>query len=206
MNSSVKLIRSTFHPRLSERRIGKGLLFHTGLCFFLLLLLCSNAFSAPNRILPDQLKAVYIYNFFNFVTWKTSGPSQHEGEMVIGVLGNSAVNKTLEELRGSLVREGKAPFSLIKFNKIEDLGDSLSCRILLIDADLSNDFGEIIKALNNQPILTVSDSEEFVYHGGIIGMVQREGKIRFKINRAAASQKGLNFNSQLLNAAIHVIE
>jgi hypothetical protein len=56
-------------------------------------------------------------------------------------------------------------------------------------------------ALEELPILTVSEIEGFAQRGGIINFIIVEKKIRFEINPDAAKQVGIHISSQLLQLA-----
>ena len=55
-------------------------------------------------------------------------------------------------------------------------------------------------------VLTVSDVPEFCERGGIIGLVKKDDKVRFEVNRAAADRAQLVLSSELLKVATKVID
>jgi len=80
------------------------------------------------------------------------------------------------------------------------------CHILFISKSENNKFYEIYSALKNKPVLTISDDEELVEKGAIIGFSNIDGKIKIIINKRSATTAGLNIDSQLLEIAQKVID
>jgi hypothetical protein len=55
-------------------------------------------------------------------------------------------------------------------------------------------------------VLTVSDMPHFAERGGIIGLVNQQGRVRFEVNLKMAEQTPLLLSSELLKVAIRVIQ
>ncbi len=72
--------------------------------------------------------------------------------------------------------------------------------MLFISSSVRDDMAAIISSLASaQGVLTVSDARLFVQAGGIIGLVNVDGEIRFEINSRAALQAHVQISSPLLN-------
>lgn len=163
--------------------------------------------AAEQRVGANELKAVYLYNFLQFVQW----PEPRRGAApasppTIGVLGDTPLNRTLEELQATLGESGKGPIRVIRFGPHREGLDLGSCQLLFVGASESGQFDRIIGALRNSPVLTVADAGGFLESGGMIALVESEGRLRWMVNRAAAEKAGLRFNAQLLRLAIKVLE
>jgi hypothetical protein len=65
---------------------------------------------------------------------------------------------------------------------------------------------QVINTVKDAPILTVGELPGFAPHGGIIGFVMEEGRVRFEINPKAAKRAGLTLSSKLLSLAKVVTE
>jgi hypothetical protein len=59
----------------------------------------------------------------------------------------------------------------------------------------------ILADLNDAPVVTISEINQFALRGGIINFYNEGDKIRFEINPSAAERKGLRISSQLLKRA-----
>lgn len=80
------------------------------------------------------------------------------------------------------------------------------CHILFIPAEEAERVDGVLRAVALAPVLTVSDSPDFARSGGMIGLKQRGGRIRFDINLGAARRAGLNLSSRLLKLADEVLQ
>lgn len=160
---------------------------------------------SPSKAEHDQEKAAYLHHFLQFVTWpNVHRPAGHGTTMVIGLVGDSPVQRKLEALAAALSRkEGIRP-RIVTFGRYADGMDLSACHILFIGAAEQQNFGRIIAGLKQAPVLTVADSDGFLTAGGMITMLPHQGRIRYHINRKAASRAGLRLSAQLLQAAIDV--
>jgi hypothetical protein len=59
----------------------------------------------------------------------------------------------------------------------------------------------ILKLLDQQGVLTVSEIENFAQRGGVIHLKKENNRIVFEINLAAAKRAGLTMNAHLLKLA-----
>jgi len=79
-------------------------------------------------------------------------------------------------------------------------GSLRACHIAYVGPDHPG-LREVVKAAEQFTVLTVSDADRFARKGGMIGLVNEGGKIRFEINLKAAEQAGIKLSSQLLKLA-----
>lgn len=154
-----------------------------------------------------ELKAVYLYNFLQFVQWPDAKrPVSKDGTLVIGIVGVSPFGTALADLQSDIQKSGMKPVRIVHYGDYEADMDLTTCNLLFVSASEKNNFRGIIAGLGHAPVLTVADSENFLSSGGMINLVQRNAKIRWSINRTAADRAGLRFSSQLLNMAVKVVE
>jgi hypothetical protein len=62
----------------------------------------------------------------------------------------------------------------------------------------------VLGALEQTPVLTVSDAADFAARGGIIQFIMVGKRVRFEVNLAPAEQVGLTLRSDLLRVAVAV--
>jgi hypothetical protein len=159
--------------------------------------------STPPRIEQYQVKAVYLYNFLNFVSWPVpQTTSEQPNSKIIGVLGESPLNNALNNLAARLAKRNKTKLKLIFYGKYEAGQDFKACNILFLNKSVKDNFIKIIAQLDHAPILTVSDSKDFIAAGGMVSMFEVQDRIRYSINRKAVIAAGLEAKSQLLNSAV----
>jgi hypothetical protein len=153
-----------------------------------------------------ELKAVYLYNFLQFVQWPESQRMiSKDGAMVIGIVGESPFGGAFEELEETIRKTGKRPFRVIYYGPYHEGLNMRNCHMLFVSASERKNFAKIITDLRGLPVLTVADTEGFLSAGGMIELVKAQGKIRWTINRAGADEAGLRFSAQLLTLAVRVV-
>ena len=193
-----------------DKALGCPRLGRSGVLLIALLLCWAPPFpqlclGASPRVEQEQLKAVYLYNFLQFVTWPTDSKRPDPGPtMTIGIVGNSPMTKALDELANSLANVHKTTFQVVHFGKHERGMDLRACNVLFVNASEKYNSAEIIASLQHAPILTVGDTDDFLSAGGMITMLEQQDRIRYHVNRKAAAAAGLRLSSQLLKTALSV--
>jgi hypothetical protein len=75
------------------------------------------------------------------------------------------------------------------------------CHLVYVNESEERKSAEIIRAVGNDPMLTVGDTASFMNNGGMIRFTERGRRIRFEINVAAAERASLRVSSRLLKLA-----
>jgi hypothetical protein len=149
----------------------------------------------PNR--EYQVKAVFLFNFTQFVEWPAEAFVGPTAPLVIGVLGEDPFGAFLDEtVRGE--KANGRPLVVERYRRVQEIGN---CQVLFISRSESDRLGEILAGLAGKPILTVSDIEGFAPRGGVIRLVTVGGKIRLRINLDSAKAAKLSISSKLLRPA-----
>jgi len=144
-----------------------------------------------------QLKAVFLFNFAQFVDWPAAAFTDPQSPLVIGILGDDKFGNSLDQtVRGERVND--RPFLVQRYTKLDEIG---TCHILFISQSERGRLDQIITALQGRNVLTVSDADGFALQGGVIQFVTENNKIRLDINLEAAKAAGLTISSKLLRPA-----
>lgn len=154
------------------------------------------AVSAAERLpSPEyQLKAVFLFNFAQFVEWPESAFPKPDAPVVIGVLGADPFDGYLDDLvKGEKV--GARPIVTRRFQRVQDV---TACHILFVCGSEARQVDQIFAVLKGRSILTVSDINRFAVRGGVVRFYSEAGKIRFRINIQAAKAAGLTISSKIL--------
>jgi YfiR/HmsC-like len=167
------------------------------LCVVLLALHGNAQQSKPNEY---QLKAIYLYNFGKFVTWPAEAPVGKGDSFAVCVLGRDPFGAILDSTFAGETLNNK-PVLLRRIPRPQDARD---CRILFISSTEDKHLKEILLALANGGVLTVSDMPDFVRRGGMIQFTLEGEKIRFEINLTSAESARLVLSSELLKIATDV--
>lgn len=165
------------------------------LCGACLLLLALGPGATRARQVSDQeIKAAMLYNFTKFVEWP---PAAHQEAVTIGVAGRDPFGKILDDAVAGRLAHGK-PVLIKRSSNAADLKD---CQIVFISISEKKRVSVILQALQSGGVLTVSDMEDFLDHGGMIGFVLEDNRVRFEVNREAAERGRLRISARLLKLA-----
>jgi hypothetical protein len=147
----------------------------------------------------NQVKSAYLYNFGKFVEWPAR--SMTGGEFfTFCVLGDDSFSSTLETTIAGEGINGKK----VLVKRIAKPQDAVDCRILFISSSEQSRLKEILAAVDDTSVLTVSDMPQFTRRGGMIQFVVEANRVRFEVNLTSAERAGLTLSSQLLKVAIDV--
>jgi hypothetical protein len=147
-----------------------------------------------------QVKATYLYNFGRFVKWPGTVPAGKGDSFSVCVLGQDPFGAILDSTLAGEALDGK-PVVLRRISKPQDAGD---CRILFISSAEEKHLKEILTALDESDVLTVSDMPGFARRGGMIQFVLEGDRVRFEINLTSAESARLVLSSELLKVASSV--
>src|SRR5690242_5507556 len=163
----------------------------------LLLVLCVMpcAFASPT---PEyQVKAAFLFNFSQFVSWPPQAFSSSSAPIVIAVLGENPFGSDLDAIVSGQRVDGHP----LVVRRYQDVSEIDGCHILFIDRSESTELPRIVQALRGRGILTVSDIDGSAQSGVMIDLVTEHNHVRMQINVAAARASGLTISSQLLRPA-----
>ncbi len=185
-------------PVLSSMKAALGRLKTTGATagLSIALLMISTAALQPGSR-EYQVKAVFLFNFTQFVEWPEKAFESANAPLVIGVMGEDPFGSYLDEtVRGEVIHGH--PLTVERYNSVSEID---KCHILFIATSDRQSVERALEGVAQRPVLTVGDSEDFARMGGVIGFFQERGRIRFSVNVGAASDAGLTISSKLLRLA-----
>jgi hypothetical protein len=144
-----------------------------------------------------DLKALFLFNFAQFVDWPPETFPKPETPMVIGVFGLDRFGNSLDDL----TRSEATPRRKLTIARYRRLAEIQNCHILFIDRSQASNLDQILEKVRRKPVLTVSDIDGFVRRGGMIEFITEEKKIRLRVNIPATKAAGLTVSSKLLKLA-----
>lgn len=145
-----------------------------------------------------EIKAAFIYNFAKFVEWPEDTFTDAKAPLVLGIVGSSPIGAALESLENKTVRGRQ-----LIIQQVAAQNNLSQCHMIYICESEKSDMNRILEHLGSQPVLTISDIQNFVATGGHINLVIRQNKIRFIINSIAAKKANLKISSRLLKLSIN---
>jgi hypothetical protein len=144
-----------------------------------------------------QVKAVFLFNFTQFIEWPTNAFTGTNAPLTIGVLGRNPFGDFL----AATVQGESANGHPIIVKQFGEAGPAKGCQILFISRSETKKDKTILAALKGERLLTVSDIDGFAQNGGAVRFVTEDHKIHFRINLGTIKAAGLNVSSQLLRLA-----
>lgn len=144
-----------------------------------------------------RVKAVFLFNFAQFVDWPADAFPDSTAPFVIGVLGSDPFGDLLDQTVSGEQLRGR-PFQVRRYQTVDEIK---ACHILFIHQPDGDRMGEILSRLRDRPILTVSDDADFADQGGMVRFVNDRSHIRLEINPGAAQAANLTISSKLLRVA-----
>lgn len=152
------------------------------------------AASAPGEY---QVKAVFLFNFTQFVEWPAGAFPDDKAPFVICVLGRDPFGENLDEaVRGE--RVGSRDLVVQRYESLEKVGH---CQILFVTDLAAERPAGLAAALVGRSVLTVGDAQGRAGRDVVIGFVSDRNRIRLRINLKAAQDAGLVISSKLLRPA-----
>ncbi len=143
-----------------------------------------------------KIKAAYIYQFTKFTEWPEQLFIDKNTPIRICVLGKSPFGNLLDIFSSKTSQNRN-----LSIEYLPSLENILSCHVVFISRSEEKRLTQILHKIAHSPVLTVSDMDDFVYRGGIIGFVPRQKKVGIEINISASHSAGAKLSSKLLEIA-----
>ncbi len=143
-----------------------------------------------------NLKAAYLYQFTKFTQWPGRLFVDQNSPIKICILGKNPFGKSLDSFSGR-ASQGRN----LSITYISSLHSISSCHVVFICRSEDQRLPQILRHIENAPVLSVSDIDNFAQRGGIIGFVPRQRKVGLEINVAASHTSGTKISSKLLEVA-----
>lgn len=151
----------------------------------------------------EEVKAAYLANFIRFTKWPESAFESAASPYVIGVIGN----RELEDELVALSDRQSIHERRLRIVRVRSTRELASCHLVFFESAIPTSdapeltLKECLSAVRERPVLTVSNSPEFIAGGGIINLYRERDNLRFEIAPAHAKSSGLTLSSRLLALA-----
>jgi hypothetical protein len=165
------------------------------ICIAILLLPAPSWGAAPPG--EYQVKAVYLFNFGQFVEWPARVFDSPTAPFVICIFGEDPFGETIDAVvRGESL--GTRPFVV---SRPKDASQMSDCNILFVGRNDAGRLREALAAVRGRSVLTVTDIEGAEREGAIIVLFNQNNRIRMRINLPGAKASDLVISSKLLRPA-----
>lgn len=156
--------------------------------------LMSTSLFASAATKEQAVKAGVVYNITKYVVWPSDVSDDERFNLC--VLGDAKFGGALKALQGKKV--GGKSLVLRRWVKRKNLA---TCHMVFIAPDDSTDSHAAMLEISQLPVLTVSDSAEFINHGGMVGLIRNGTKVGFEVDIKTVKSAGLSMSAQLLKLA-----
>jgi YfiR/HmsC-like len=144
-----------------------------------------------------EVKAVFLFNFAQFVEWPAAAFPDPRAPFVIGVLGKDPFGPQLD----AVVRGETIEHRPLIIERYRNIGELHNCNILFIARTELAGLPHILEVLKGRSVLTVTDAEDGDPTGVMIQLVNRSNRIKLRIDVRAARAGNLVISSKLLRPA-----
>ncbi len=159
----------------------------------------ATAYAGPQTGEPE-IRAAFLYNFTKFVEWPAVPGAKAGDPLRICVVADSAFVSLVESI---VAGESAAGRPLVVLSPATP-ADARVCQVLYV-AHAERERGpKALEAVRDLPVLTVSDSPQFLDQGGGIQFVRERRRVRFDINLHATERARLRVSSNLLRVARNI--
>lgn len=141
-----------------------------------------------------QLKAAYLVNFLKYVEWPGS-----RSTVSICLFGRENLGHYLASYEGRQIAGRE-----LRVRKVSGPDQLPDCQALFVPDTEEARIGAVLRWVDRQPILTVSDVETFVRDGGAIALIRNDGRLQFDVNAETINRANLKASSQMLRLARQV--
>lgn len=143
-----------------------------------------------------SLKGAFVFNFARFTEWPVEALPATAAVSAC-VVGDRGVGEALKRSVSAQTLNGRAiVVSILEPNVALPL-----CHFLYVSGIARARMAELVYAVHETPVLTVSDDDTFIKVGGMIQVFIESGKMRFRINPKSAKRARLQLSSRLLALA-----
>lgn len=166
------------------------------------LALAALAFAGAARAQPisePAVKAAFLFKFLGYVEWPAQALAP-EAPYVIATLGGDDVASELERIVATRSINGRR----VVVRRLRE-GQGVAGVQVLFVARGQGDAREVLKAVQRQPVLTVTETDRGLDIGGIVNLVTLEDRVGFEVSLDAAQRAGLSISSRMLTVARRVL-
>ena len=138
----------------------------------------------------SKLMASYIYSFTQYVEW----PSRYQdGEFIIGIYGESDISGDLEKL----IFNRKIKNQQVIIKRFSSPDEITRCHVAVISSKSWDDMERIVDKLKPYNTLIITKNSGCSKRGPGIGLITKDGKLSFELNRTNILSKGMYIDNQI---------
>lgn len=144
-----------------------------------------------------HIKALFLYNFANFVEWPEDAFSNAQSKLTMCLYGSVPFGGFLDTVDGTRIKDRR--LKIVRTSDAEEIKPG--CHILFVGTDQLDLIQSLFQNLNHLYVLSIGNVEGFTDTGGIVNILRTRDNQKFEINLSKAIENGLLIDSDLLNLA-----
>lgn len=141
-----------------------------------------------------QIKAAFVFNFLKFVDWPVDSFHGQQDPFIIAIVGEGDTADATERFL-TAKQIGTRPIVVRRIKWDQSLAGVHA--VFVADHDAKR-LRHVFEAAAAGSVLSIGEGEDFAAHGGVIGLLIDDRKVRFDIDTDAAQAAGLKVSSKLL--------
>ncbi len=135
---------------------------------------------------------LFVYNFMKYIEWPEA---QSKGDFVVGIYGDSPIQKELQVLASSKKLKGRN----IVVKSLSKPEDAVGCQLMYVTSSKSSVVKTLKEQMKDKPILIVGEREGLARKGAALSFVTLDDDaLKFDINKKEIEQHQLKISSQLI--------
>lgn len=159
-------------------------------CTVLVLFACN--FVSKAQDVDYKAYTLFVYNFMKYIEWPEA---QSKGDFVVGVYGDSPIQKELQTLASSKKLKGRN--IIIKI--LAKPEDAVNCQLMYVADSKSSSVKIFKEQMKDKPILIVGEREGLAKKGAALSFVTLDDDaLKFDINKKEIEQHQLKISSSLI--------
>ncbi len=151
----------------------------------------------------EPVMTALLYNVTRFVTWPEGSFPDRDAPLIIALQGEGPLQQEIASLNGKQIDGRTIAIKRLSPNQLPDR--YRLCHVLFIPQSSQQELTDTMEKIAGQPILTVSDMQDFARKGGILHLEGAQN-VSFSLNLDSAQQAGLVLSSKLFRLANLVIK
>jgi len=162
--------------------------------------------SSPAQPIDEKaalaVKAQALLRFPLFIHWPDGAFPDEQTPIVVGVIGDEKV--TAAVMKAARDQQGKGRPVEVRTSEPPDAIDRealAGCHVVYVADAAHGRLTDVVKQVADKPILIVSDVEDSIHHGSMIGLAIDGGRIAFDVGLKALQSAGLKADAKLLKLA-----
>ena len=154
----------------------------------------------PPSASEASVKAAFLYKFANYVEWPPSAFASPTAPLVIGVAGSDEIARELERIVPGRSVNGHP----VQLKNVKDGEGAAGVHVLFIARDFPA-LHELLRSVQSQPVLTVTESTRGFELGSTINFVPAGERVAFEVSLDSAEKGGLRISARMLAVARRVV-